>query len=84
MSARNSSSTNNLELSVRLNLLASFDAESEHSRQQRITPTEKKNENYFIFFFRRCNCTFTGLMIFDANLFLHKLGLSSFIFVSNL
>ena len=51
---------------------------------QYITPTEKKNENYFIFFFRRCNCTFTGLMIFDANLFLHKLGLSSFIFVSNL
>ena len=36
MSARNSSSTNNLESSVRLNLLASFDAESEHSRQQRI------------------------------------------------
>ena len=49
-----------------------------------ITPTEKKNENYFIFFFCRCNCTFAGLTIFDANLFLHKLGLSSFISSSNL
>ena len=35
-------------------------------------------------FFCQCNCTFAGLTIFDTNLFLRKLGLSSFISFSNL